>query len=248
MDKNKTKIDDVIANGYYLDLGTAIEKAFENYKKIALTGGLAYLLIFLVFAGIGLSIAASLFGLADFTETITNFKVTEMGTVGLLIYVLMSIVSAGLFSPITAGFFKMAHLAENNKEFSIATVLDYYKTTYFKDLFIAASLVALINLGLTLFFEFLGYPIAGGLLNYIISFFTLFYVPLIIFGNQSAVDAIVKSIQLVTKNPFTIIFLMVIAIVGVLLGLIAVCIGILFTLPFLSSMLYTIYNEALPID
>jgi hypothetical protein len=248
MDKNTTKIDHAIANGYYLDMGTAIEKAFENYKKIALTGGLAYLLIILVFAGIGLSIAASLFSLADFTETMTNFQVTEMDTVGLVIYALISIVSAGLLSPITAGFFKMAHLAENNKEFSIATLLDYYKTTYFKDLFIAASLVALINLGFTLFFEFLGYPIAGGLFTYIIAFFTLFYVPLIIFGNQSAIDAILKSIQLVIKNPFTIIILMIIAIVGVLLGFIALCIGVLFTLPFLNSMLYTIYNEALPID
>lgn len=247
MDKKNTQIDQAIANGYYLDLGTSIEKAFENYKKIALIAGLAYLLISLAFIGIALTIVATLFGLSEFSETMTDFSVTEFSAVGIVIYVLISIVAAGLFSPISAGFYKMAHLAENNKEFSIGTIFDYYKTSYFKDLFIAASLIALVNLGLSLLFEFLGYPISGSLLTYIIAFFTLFYIPLIVFGEQSGLDAITKSVQLVVKNPFTIVVLMLIAGIGMLLGLIGLCIGIFFTLPFLNSVLYTIYNEALPI-
>jgi len=247
MDKKNTQIDQAIANGYYLDLGTSIEKAFENYKKIALIGGLAYLLISLAIMGIALTIVASLYGLSEFTETMTNFSITEFSTFGIVLYVLISIVAAGLFSPISAGFYKMAHLAENNKEFSIGTIFDYYKTSYFKDLFIAASLIALVNIGLSLLFEFLGYPIAGSLFSYITAFLTLFYLPLIVFGDQNGLAAIMKSILLVLKNPFTIFLLMLIAGIGMLLGLIGLCIGIFFTIPFLNSVLYTIYNEALPI-
>lgn len=246
MDKKNAQINEAITNGYYLELGTTIEKAFENYKKIALTGGLAYILISLAFMGIALTIIGTAYGLSEFTETMTNFSITEFSAVGIVIYALFVIVFSGLLSPISAGFYKMAHLAENDKVFSVGTLFDYYKTSYFKDLFIAASIMALVNFGFSFLFESLGYPFVGGIISYITAFFTLFYIPLIIFGDQTGFDAIGKSIQLVVKNPFTIILLMVIAGLGIFVGLIGLCIGMFFTLPFLNSMLYTIYNEALP--
>jgi choline-glycine betaine transporter len=128
MDKNTTKIDHAIANGYSVDLGTVIEKAFENYKKIALLGGLAYLLIVLAIVGIGSALAVTMLGINDFTETLTNIDPTKFTAVGIIIYVLGMVIISGLASPINAGFFKMAHLAEHNKEFSIGTIFDYYKT------------------------------------------------------------------------------------------------------------------------
>lgn len=248
MNQNTTKVDQTITYGYSLDLGIVIEKAFENYKKIALIGGLAYLLIGLAVMGIALTLAATLFGLSDFTETMTNFDPTEFSTVGIVIYSLIMIVISGLGSPISAGFLKMAHLAENNQEFSVGTIFDYYKTVHFKDLFIAASLLALINLSITFLFQYLDYPIIGSLFTYIIGFFTLLYAPLIVFGNQNGIDSIIKSFQLVIKQPFIILLLVFIGLIGIFIGLIGLCIGMLFTLPFWSSMIYTIYNTALPTE
>lgn len=248
MDKKTTQIDQAIAHGYSLDLGTVIEKAFENYKKIALIGGLAYLLIGIAVTGIGITLFATVFGLSNFTETMTDFDPTEFSAVGLVIYSLIMIVISGLGSPINAGFLKMSHLAENNQEFSIGTIFDYYRSIHFKELFIAASLLATINLGISYLFDFIGYPIIGGLLTYVIAFFTLFYSPLIVFGNQNGIDAITKSIQLVIKQPFILLLLVIISFIGIFLGLIALCIGMFFTLPFWNSMLYTIYNNALPMQ
>lgn len=248
MDKNTKQIDQAIDHGYSLDLGTVIEKAFENYKKIALIGGLAYLLIALAATGIGVTLVVTLLGAADITETMTGFKPTDLSSAGIIIYILVMIIISGLASPLNAGFLKMAHLAESNKDFSVGTVFDYYKTAYFKDLFIAASLLALINLGITFLFEFFESPIAGALVTYIIAFFTLLYLPLIVFGNQNGIDAIVKSFQLVIKQPFIIFILAVIGIIGVFIGLIGLCIGIFFTIPFMNSMVYTIYTTALPTE
>ncbi|WP_396173024.1 hypothetical protein [Flavobacterium sp.] len=248
MDKNTTKIDHAIANGYSVDLGTVIEKAFENYKKIALLGGLAYLLIVLAIVGIGSALAVTMLGINDFTEILTNLDPTKFTAVGIIIYVLGMVIISGLASPINAGFFKMAHLAEHNKEFSIGTIFDYYKTAYFKELFIAASLLALINLGITFLFEFLEYQVIGVVFTYIITFFTLLYLPLIVFGNQNGIDALVKSIQLVVKQPFIVFALAVVGIVGVLVGLIGLCIGIFFTIPFWNSIIYTLYNTVFPAD
>ena len=246
MDKKNTPIEQAITYGYSLDLGTVIEKAFENYKKIALLAGLAYLIIALSVMGIAFTLAVTILGITDFTETMTNFDPTGFTVVGIIGYVLIMILISGLTSPLNAGFLKMAHLAENNQEFSMGTVFDYYKTIHFKELFIAASLLSLINLGISFLFEFLDYPILGGLFTYIIAFFTLLYSPLIVFSNQTAIDSIVKSFQLVIKQPFIILLLLIISFIGVFLGLIGLCIGIFFTIPFWNSMIYTIYNSAIP--
>lgn len=248
MDKKNKQIDQAIAYGYSLDLGTVIEKAFENYKKIALLGGLAYLIIALAVMGIAFTFAVTVLGISDFTETMTNFDPTSFTIVGIIGYVLIMILISGLTSPLNAGFLKMAHLAENNQEFSIGTIFDYYKTIHFKELFIAASFLSLINLGLTFLFEFVDFPVLGALFTYIIAFFTLLYSPLIVFGNQKAIDSIVKSFQLVIKQPLIILLLIIISFIGVFLGLIGLCIGIFFTIPFWNSMIYTIYTTAIPTE
>ena len=76
----------------------------------------------------------------------------------------------------------------------------------------------------------------------------MLFIPLVVFGNQSYTDAIQNSIKLVGKQPFHIILLMVIAFIGCLLGLIALCIGILFTLPIFSAMIFAIYDNAVGIE
>ena len=87
-----------------------------------------------------------------------------------------------------------------------------------------------------------------------IGLFTVFTVPLIIYGEQNYLEAITKSAQLFFKQPFIIIIALIIAAIGMLLGIFVLCIGILFTLPFIYSMYYAIYaqsvgfKEALPID
>jgi len=127
METNTTKkIDQATQQGYYLDFGTVIEKAFENYKKIALTGGLAFLLIVLAAFALFGSIAAIAFGAADMMSTLTEFNPMDFSVAGILIYFLVMIVFAGLTAPIGAGFFKMAHLAQTNKPFSVGTIFDYY--------------------------------------------------------------------------------------------------------------------------
>jgi hypothetical protein len=249
METNTTKkIDQATQRGYYLDFGTVIEKAFENYKKIALTGGLAFFLIVLAAFALFGSIAAIAFGAADMMSTLTEFNPMDFSVAGILIYFLVMIVFAGLTAPIGAGFFKMAHLAQTNKPFSVGTIFDYYKTSYFKELFIAASILAIINFAFVTGFEFLDYPIVGNMLSYVVAFFTMLTVPLIIFDNQTGVDAISISIKLVLKQPLILFGLAIVSFIIVCLGIIALCVGILFTFPFWYSFLYTTYNAIFPIE
>lgn len=242
------RINQVVQDGYYLDFSTVIEKAFENYKKIALVGGLAFLIIMIAaFAFFG-SIAAIAFGAADMMGTLTEFNPMNFSVVGILIYFLIMIAFAGLTAPIGAGFFKLAHLAQTNKHFSVGTIFDYYKTSYFKELFVAASVLAIINFAFATGFELLAFPIIGSLLTYVVAFFTMLAVPLIIYGEQKALDAIVISIKLVSKQWLILLGLAIVSVIFMLVGLIGLCIGILFTFPFWYSFLYTAYNSILPIE
>ena len=249
MDNNITKrIKQAAQEGYYIDFGTIIEKAFENYKKIALTGGLAFLLIVLAAFALFGSIAAVAFGAADMMGTLTEFNPMNFSVVGILIYFLIMVVFAGLTAPLGAGFFKMAHLAQSNKPFSVGTIFDYYKTSYFKELFIAASVLAIVNFAFATGFELLTYPIIGTFLTYIVAFFTMLAVPLIIYGEQKAFDAISMSIKLVAKQWLILVGLAIVSFIFMMLGIIGLCIGIFFTLPFWYSFLYTTYNTILPIE
>lgn len=249
MENNTTKkINQATQQGYYLDFGTVIEKAFENYKKIALIGGLAFLIIIIASFALFGSIGLIAFGTADMMGTLTEFNPMDFSVVGILIYFLIMVLFSGLTAPIGAGFFKMAHLAETNKPFSVGVIFDYYKTVHFKELFIAASILAIINFAFVTGFEFLEYAFIGNILTYIVSFFTLLTVPLIIFGNQNATDAISNSIKLVSKQPLILLGLAIVSFIIVCLGIIGLCIGILFTLPFWYSFLYTTYSTIFPIE
>ncbi|MDD2986112.1 hypothetical protein [Flavobacterium sp.] len=247
MENKNTMVDDAILQSHPLDFGLVIEKSFENFKKIALLGGITILLLFLILFGVVMVFVAAFVGAAsNLTETLTDFNPLDLTAVGIFIYVAVVVVITGLFAPIGAGFLKMAHLAKQDKPFSIGTVFEYYKTHHFKELFIAASLLTIVNLTLTTGLEYFGITIIGTVISYIIGFFTVLTVPLIVFGNQTALNAITKSAQLVVKQPFIIFGLLIVGFIGILIGLFGLCIGIIFTMPFWYSLTYTIYTHLIP--
>ena len=73
-------------------------------------------------------------------------------------------------------------------------------------------------------------------------------VPLIIFSKLDAVNAIVFSIKLVFKQPIILFLLLLVGYICAMLGFIALCIGIFFTLPFIYSLYYCIYKNIIPVE
>ena len=142
----------------------------------------------------------------------------------------------------------MAHCADSGTDFSLGTVFDYYSSPYFKQLFIATGLIALISTGITSLFESFGIRFLGVILTYTISFFTFLVIPLIIFGNLKVAEAIKGSIIIVSKQFFILLGLLIVAVIMAILGLIGFCIGIFFTIPFIYSMYYTIYKDSIGFD
>ncbi|WP_366183556.1 hypothetical protein [Flavobacterium ovatum] len=245
MTQIKDRIEFIKTNGYQLDFETIFAKVFENYKKIAIYAGLmlfvfGILLIAIIYGGL-----LSYFGIEKVTDMIKpeNLEPKNFSKEFIIIYSGAAIVFTAIISPFTAGFIKMAYCAEQNEEFHISTIFEYYKLPYFFQLFAATFIITLFNTGISTGLELIGIPFIGSLLTMAVSFFTLLTIPLIIFGELKVIDAISSSITITSKQPFTIISLIVVSILASLVGLIGFCIGVIFTIPFIYSLYYILYKE-----
>ncbi len=248
MSNNYLKVEKISNEGYELEFGTVLEKAFSTYKLVAGIGGVGMILICIIMAVLYAGIFGAVYGFSDVLTSLTSINPELMSGTSLLYFLLFSVVMAGIMSPISAGFINMAFLADQNKEFGLGTIFGYYKGSYFKELFIAAVIIAFFGTGLNYLFDYIGIKFIGVAITFCVSFLTFLSVPLIIFSNLKAFEAITMSAKLVIKRPFILLGLLIVSFVFVCLGIIGFCIGIFFTIPFIYVMYYTIYEAIIPFD
>ena len=249
MNVTEKRIEEIKREGYDLDFTTVFGNAFENYKKIALMVGLFSLLLglaFLVLFAVGFVL---IYGMKDasFFENMNaeQMQPEDFSTPFLIIYLVSVIFLTALFSPITAGFIKMARDAAKGQDVSFGTAFEYYSKPFFKEIFIAIVILTFFTTTFSFLLTLVGIQFLGGIISLIISFFTFLAIPFIIFGNLKAIEAIQASVVVVSKQ---ILILLGLAIVGILfsfMGMIACCIGIIFTMPIIYSLYYCIYDEVI---
>jgi len=243
------QVEAIKANGYSLDFSNVFNHAFENYKKIALYAGLI-ILVFSILFFIGFTfIVGAYYGAESLNEEFfKNLGVQKLSSVQLLASTFIISFLSALLSPFGAGFLKMADSADKDNEFNVSTIFSYYQPPYFSQLFISAFILALVGSAITNTLESLGLGILGSIISLIISFFTILTIPLIVFGNLKALDAIKSSVIVVSKNPFVLLALVITGILGSFVGVIGCCIGVVFTIAFNTSMSYAMYCAIFDIE
>ena len=243
MEKFNQKIANLKTNGYELQFEEVFNKAFENYKKIAVYAGLAILVFgFLLFLVAGISVV-SFIGAEHINQNWIKQLDAKMLQPEYIGYQLIgALIFSSLFSPISAGFLKMAEAGDKDVEFKMSHFFSYYKWSYCKELVIATFLITLVSTGINSGLTYYKIPFVGSILSFIFGIYTTLAIPLIIFGKQKAMVAIQTSISLCNSQFFTIFLLLLVAVFGSLVGLIGFCIGVLFTIPFSISMQYAIYD------
>ena len=245
MNSTEDRIEVIKKEGYNLDFSIVFEHAFENYKKIALYGGLIIFVFFFLLSIVVFGFLVAFLGGTALLELFKpeNLQVETFGFTTLIVISAITILLGSLLSPLTAGLIKMAYCAENDEEFHVATMFEYYKLPIFKELFIATFLLSLVSSVLSLLLNYIEIPAFNYLVNIVISLFTILTIPLIIFGKLNGVDALKASITIVSKQPLIILGLFVVSYLGTLVGFIGCCVGIFFTLPFMYSLYYALYNS-----
>ncbi len=239
----KIEIQTIIDKGFELNFGDIFNKSFENYKKIALISGLVFIVLTIIFAILGLGVATTFYGIASFTDVMTNFKIQNFTTSAIIVYIISVVIISGLIAPIYAGLIKIADCAHQNKDFSIATAFTYYQSAYFKPIFISSLIITLITTTISTLTQLIGYQFIGVFVVYIISFFSFLHIPFIIFGNLTAVESILASFNTVKQQIPVLLGLLIVSVLAICLGFFGLCIGIFFTIPFMFSLYYVIYFE-----
>ncbi len=249
------QIEDIKNHGYSLDFSTVFNHAFENYKKIALYAGLIILVTSVIFLFAFFSVLVAYFGVESMSKDFfENFENQKLSYVELLISTIGISFLSGILAPFGAGFLKMADCADKDEEFNVSTIFTYYKGPYFAQIFTATFVIAVVGTAISNVLESIGLTFLGGAISIFINFFTYLAVPLIVFGNLKALDAIKSSIIVVSKNPLLIFALFIVGFIGAIVGVFACCIPVLFTLAFNTSMTYATYygifnmEEEDPID
>ncbi|MFV8361293.1 hypothetical protein [Flavobacterium sp. LS1P3] len=244
------RIEEIKKNGYTLDFGNVFNHAFENYKKIALYGGLMIFVLFVLLSILAFGVLIAVFGslaVVNFLKP-ENLQTENLSLDSMLIFSGVSLLITCLLSPFSAGLIKMAYCAERDDEFHVSTMFEYYKAPFFKELFIATFLITIVNSVLSGIINYIQIPIIEVVVSVTIGLFTILMIPLIIFGKLKAVEAIQASILVVSKEPIVILGLLVIGVIASLVGLIGCCIGIVFTIPFMYSLYYALYSEIIGFD
>lgn len=245
--KTKLKLEDINKNGYNLNFSELISDALKNYKKTVWVNGAAFLLFAFVLVGITLGLSAIVFGADTFTNAFGDFQVANFSLVEIFFTLLIAVVLAAIICPFYAGLLKVSHYAATHKTYSFSTVFDYYKSNLLRQLVISGVLISSASSLVVTLIEFSGYLFLVKFVTYFIQFLTVFTIPFIIFGKLKAIEAIEASILIVFKNFFIILLLMVVSIILTSLGLIALLIGVFFTLPIIFSIQYCIYKAAVGI-
>jgi hypothetical protein len=250
MNKILERLKEIEKNGYQIDFGNVFDHAFENYKKIALYAGsviVIFGILFMVFTAFSL---VSILGVTEMTKELSSeqLKIEKLLQSNILEMGIISIIISCLLSPFQAAFLKMADHGDRDESFPVSSLFLFYKLPYLKEILISTLLIAVITFAQATLLRYIKFEFLGIIINYFISFVTLLTIPLIIFGNLQAIDAIKYSIKIVFKQPLVLLGLIVVAIIGSFIGLIACCVGIFFTMPFIYSMNYAIYSAVVGID
>lgn len=250
MNQTQERLQDIEKNEYQLDFANVFNHAFENYKKIALYAGLVlfvFSVLFVLFIGASL---VSVMGVTAMTRELSpeKLRIENLSDSNFLIFGGISLIMSCLLSPFQAAFLKMAHCGDLDKEFHIADLFGYYRLPYLSEIIVSTFLISTIGFAQAFLFSYLHFDLLGKIITYFISFITLLTIPLIIFGDLKAIEAIKYSVLIIFKQPFVILGLIIVAFIGSLVGFIGCCIGVFFTLPFLYSMNYAIYNAIVGID
>lgn len=230
------------------DIGRIIDDSFTTFKKTVWVSGFGIILLCLFILPITLFIIFKAMDISSLEEFVKISPTLGEDFNYLLLNAAIAIPLAAITAPIIAGFYKINHLAKQGKEFGLSNLFDYYKGPYFKHLALTAVLTAIYSNILGLGLIYLNLQFVATLIQLFIAFLFILSVPLIIFENQSALNAMSNSSKLAIKHPFTIIVCLLLAFVFAILGVFALCIGIFFTVSYFYTMNYTLYNEIIPIE
>ncbi len=240
------RLKTIQTDGINISVFNLLSDASKIYPKIAIVAGLTTILLAIIFSTI-----ASV-GLLLYTQDpkviftfMTNFDPLFLPIDGLITYTLVTSIGTGISVIFSAGFVKMASDAYQDKPILLGTAFTYLKSKACLQLFTAHFVITLVFTVLSLYLQMENLQYVALAINWIVSSLTVLVTPLIIFGNLSAFEAIKHSVNIVNKQPFQIIALLLFGSLLAGAGLLLFIVGVIFTLPFIYCVYFMLYQKTI---
>ena len=230
------------------DFGKIIDESLATFKKTVWIMGIGMILLAIVAFVLYSFVLGIIMGISSLNEFVEMSPTLQYDTTYLLANAALGIILAGLMAPITAGFYQINHLAKNNQDFGLGTLFEFYSGSHLKELATYGVLVALLTNVLTLGLTYLDFPLLAVGFQIVIGYLFIFGIPLIIFEDHNATEAISYSSKIALRNPISIILGFLFAVLIAILGIVAICIGIIFTIGYFYTIYYTIYANIIPTE
>ncbi|RZJ72975.1 hypothetical protein [Flavobacterium sp.] len=248
MDKIAKRLDEIRSNGYELDFSGTLSKAIDIHKNMILTAGLACLVFGIVLTILWFGVMV---GLSAVIGVLTAFFPGDNGTafMAMAISTLSMSLAFALASPFVGGLFMMANKVDRGEEVYFSDAFAGYRPPYFGPLISQSMLISGVSVCITLVSQayFPDLFFIGAAFSSIISLLTMFVVPLVVFGGLKPLAAISASPTILFRKFWLILGLVIVSAFMASVGFVALCIGILFTYPFIFVMNYAIYKQAVGI-
>lgn len=257
MKNTRSRIDELKRNGYSLGFDKTFNRTLEVYKKILMPTGLAFLIFGAVYFAISSGFAIGTIdsgritpdsNLAEIMKEI-EFQLKNVPLQQKIIDGVIRVIMGSLAVPLMAGAVRLCYDAESGNEISLGALFQYYKGHYFSDLFIGGLILNVVSLSIGLISQvLLDISFAATLVLFLaslsFSILTTLFAPMVVFGNLGPIEAITASIVVVGKRFWVVLLLVIVASLLAILGLLACCVGIFFTLPIYCALQYTLYAES----
>lgn len=246
------RIEELKTNGFHLDFEETFNDAFNIWKQIFGYGALAYFIFFIYYSVINL--ATTLLPIVNQPkQTLDGIITNNPGDIQIIreammeyyqnpavlgVSVIVQFLMALIF-PIIAGIVYMAYKYDTEGTTNIAYLFEGFNGDKFMRLvglfllYRVASIIGFLFLGIGFFIPLVGFTMAACF---------------IMLNDMPTMDAIKASFSLTFKNFFTILFLLIVAYLFSFLGLLGCFVGVLFTMPIVAIMCYSIYKKSVGIE
>lgn len=249
MNNLKQKIQQIKEEGYNLQPFEVMKEAVQYYQKTFFLAATTLLLALLLFSFIGsyLLLNSGLLEVTTDQEAMQEQLVSileQLTEPPLIFYYLgTTVIINGLIAVLLGGYYKINAEAATGKTPRFVSVFKYFFSLKGLYIFIVQIVVSLICTIISTLLKEVGLETAALIINWLINIITVFATPLIIFGKMSPFEALKTSIDVVNKQPIPIMLTLILNYFLASAGLFLFVIGILFTLPYLFSIFFTLYKQ-----
>jgi len=224
------------------------EKAFELYKIIFANAGLVFLLFGIIQGLVSSSIQMLFYRFSIFSQDAVGIDLSTYDWKIQLGASFSNALLSGLTTPMIASIYYMCKYYLENQKQPTLSVFECYNPPYFQKIFIYGFSVTFILELIMLFFNQIELGWIGISMAILISYFTVLMLPILVLKNLNIQDSLTLCLKMTTKQTFTILLLIIVSGLFAVVGIVALCIGIIFTMPMIYIVLFCIYEHQFPIN